>query len=110
METTHFHEIKGKAGPVQVQVTNLFTVACTGGLIEHLRDTPTVANLAVASYEVNTEDKKLKLPVIIVKLKGRCGLCSFGSQPCVLLNPRLDQWNTLGHGGLCNYFTYSKFV
>ena len=33
LEITHFHEIKGKAWPVQVQITTLFTVACTGGSI-----------------------------------------------------------------------------
>ena len=57
LEITHFREIKGKAWPVQVQVTTSFTVACTGGLILHLWDMPIVANCVVISYTLNTRTK-----------------------------------------------------
>ena len=92
LEITHFREIKGKAWPVQVQIITLFTVACTGGSILHLWDTPTVANCVVISYTLNTRTK-IQLPVIITILKKWRGLCSLRSQPCLLSNPRLDQFN-----------------
>ena len=57
LEITHFREIKVKAWPVQVQVTTSFAVACTGGSILHLWDTPTVANCVVISYTLNTRTK-----------------------------------------------------
>ena len=50
-------QIKGKAWPVQVQVTTLFTGESTTRSNWHLKDTPTVANCIVISYTLNTRTK-----------------------------------------------------